>query len=234
MDGIVGRVPVTTGNSKGGDADITGSAEGGAAKSVRSRAEQREDTRLAILDATIAGLVENGHAATTTRGVAERAGVSQGAVQHYYPTRAALLDAAIRRAAELTAQAVVENCSEVTGSDRERVAALIDQLWALAQTTPVSVGFEFLAAARTDPELSVSVAHLVGQLEGTLFTVAHRVLGELATRPGARDWLRITVITLAGVLLTGAVPAAADLVPAWATVRDHILTSFDTWSTGQR
>lgn len=207
----------------------TGNTRRNQAEQRRSRAEQREDTRLAILDATIASLIENGHAATTTRGVAERAGVSQGAVQHYYPTRAELLDAAIGRVADITAQAVVETYSTVTGSDRERVGVLVDELWTLAQVAPVSVGFEFLAAARTDPEMSATVAHLVEHIESTVFFVARQVLGELADRPGARDWMRITLITVAGVLLTASVPAASSLVPDWHTVRHHIMTSFDSW-----
>ncbi|MEV6768477.1 TetR/AcrR family transcriptional regulator [Nocardia sp. NPDC051030] len=207
----------------------TGEPRRSGPEAKRSRAEQREDTRTAILDATIASLVENGHAATTTRGVAELAGLSQGAVQHYYPTRAALLDAAIRRLADITAQAVVETYSSVTGTDRERVGVLVDELWTLAHVAPVSVGFEFLAAARTDPEMAVTVAHLVEHIESTVFTVARRVLGELADRPGARDWMQITVITVAGVLLTASVPAASSLVPDWSVVRRHIMTSFDTW-----
>ncbi|GAB2551999.1 TetR/AcrR family transcriptional regulator [Nocardia heshunensis] len=216
-------MPVSTGNSK------RDKPEGPAAKAGRSRAEQREDTRVAILDATLASLVEHGHAATTTRGVAERAGVSQGALQHYYPTRAELLDAAIRHIADIMADAVVETYSAVAGSDRERVGVLVDELWTLAQVAPVSVGFEFLAAARTDPEMSTTVAHLAEHLEATVFSVAQQILGELADRPGAREWMRITLITIAGVLLTASVPAATSLVPDWAVVRHHIMTSFDTW-----
>ncbi|WP_169814915.1 TetR/AcrR family transcriptional regulator [Nocardia crassostreae] len=201
-------------------------------KTKRSRADQREDTRTAILDATVASLVEHGHAATSTRGVAELAGLSQGAVQHYYPTRAALLDAAIRRLADQTAQAVVETHSGITGSEREQVAELIDSLWALAQAAPVSVGFEFLTAARTDPEMATTVADLVAHIEATVFSVARQVLGELADRPGARDWMRITLITVAGILLTTSVPAASRLVPEWSTVRNHIMASFDIWRGG--
>ncbi|WP_459957611.1 TetR/AcrR family transcriptional regulator [Nocardia sp. IFM 10818] len=201
-------------------------------KAKRSRADQREDTRIAILDATVASLVEHGHAATSTRGVAELAGLSQGAVQHYYPTRAALLDAAIRRLADQTARAVVETHSGITGSEREQVAELVDSLWALAQAAPISVGFEFLTAARTDPDMASTVADLVAHIETTVFSVARQVLGELADRPGARDWMRITLITVAGVLLTTSVPAASRLVPEWSTVRSHIMASFDIWRGG--
>lgn len=195
----------------------------------RSRAEQREDTRIAILDATIASLIESGHAATTTRGVAERAGLSQGALQHHYPTRGALLDAAVRRLADQSAQAVIETYSGITGTERERVAELVDELWALAQLAPIGVGLELLATARTDPEMADTAAHLVAHIETTVYSVARQVLGELADRPGARDWMRITVITIAGVLMTSSVPAAAGLVPDWSTVRRHIMSSFDTW-----
>ncbi|MFB7717011.1 MULTISPECIES: TetR/AcrR family transcriptional regulator [unclassified Nocardia] len=205
-----------------------------AGKTKRTRAEQREDTRTAILDATIASLVEHGQAATTTRGVAERAGVSQGAVQHHFPTRGELLDAAVRRMADQSARAVVETYSAVQGSDRERVAELVDELWSLARLAPIGVGLELLTTARTDPEMADTVAHLVEHIETTIFAVARQVLGELADQPGARDWMRITVITIAGVLLTSAVPAAASLVPEWSTVRHHIMTSFDTWRAEYR
>ena len=46
----------------------------------------------ALLDAAIESLIDDGYAAMTTRRVSERAGVSQGAQQHYYPTKSANQD----------------------------------------------------------------------------------------------------------------------------------------------
>jgi AcrR family transcriptional regulator len=76
----------------------------------RSQAQRSSATREALLDATIACLVEDGYASTTTSRVAERAGVSRGAHLHHFQTRPALVAAAIehlarRRTDELPAAA---------------------------------------------------------------------------------------------------------------------------------
>jgi TetR/AcrR family transcriptional regulator, transcriptional repressor of bet genes len=49
----------------------------------------------AVLDAAVAVIAEQGLAGTSIRGVAARAGVSIGAVQHHFPSKDALLAAAM-------------------------------------------------------------------------------------------------------------------------------------------
>src|SRR5579884_4027610 len=76
----------------------------------RSQAERSASTREALLNATIACLVEDGYASTTTAKVSQRAGVSRGAHLHHFQTRQALLAAAMehlaaRRAEHLQAAA---------------------------------------------------------------------------------------------------------------------------------
>jgi AcrR family transcriptional regulator len=51
----------------------------------RTQAERREQTRTALLDATVSCLVDLGFSATTTTEVTRRAGVSLGAVMHDFP-----------------------------------------------------------------------------------------------------------------------------------------------------
>ena len=88
----------------------------------RSQAERSASTREALLDATIACLVEDGYASTTTSRVAERAGVSRGAHLHHFQTRQALLAAAMEHLAERRGEqllAAAENAPE----GRERLAA---------------------------------------------------------------------------------------------------------------
>ena len=94
----------------------------------RSQAARSAATRQALLDATIACLVEDGYAKTTTSRVAERAGVSRGAHLHHFQTRSALVAAAVehlrvRRAQELMAAA------DALPSGRERVTQGLDLLW---------------------------------------------------------------------------------------------------------
>src|SRR3978361_654252 len=66
----------------------------------RSQAERSAATRDALLDATIACLVEDGYANTTTRRVGERAGASRGPQRHHCQTRHELVAAAMERLAE--------------------------------------------------------------------------------------------------------------------------------------
>jgi AcrR family transcriptional regulator len=69
-----------------------------------SRAPQQERSRVTqqrLLTATIDCLVEYGWSGATTTVIAERAGVSRGAQLHHYPTRAALVMAAVEHLCEL-------------------------------------------------------------------------------------------------------------------------------------
>src|ERR1700761_2841821 len=57
----------------------------------RTQRERRASTRARIIDATITGLAERGYQATTTRRVAELAGVSPGTLAHHFPSRLDLI-----------------------------------------------------------------------------------------------------------------------------------------------
>jgi AcrR family transcriptional regulator len=57
----------------------------------RSQEERTAETREALIDATIATIHELGYAAASTTLIAERAGVSRGAILHHFGTRAALM-----------------------------------------------------------------------------------------------------------------------------------------------
>ena len=52
-----------------------------------SRAEQREQTRERIVDAAVAAFAEHGFAASSTRDIAARAGVTQGLVTYHFPSK---------------------------------------------------------------------------------------------------------------------------------------------------
>src|SRR5215211_3876125 len=64
-------------------------------------AERSHSTRTRLMVATVECLAELGWSGTTTTVVAERAGVSRGAQLHHYPTKAALVVAAIEHLATL-------------------------------------------------------------------------------------------------------------------------------------
>src|SRR5258708_1481391 len=119
----------------------------------RSRATQHR-----LLEATVECLVEHGWAGTTTTLIAERANVSRGAQLHHYPTKAALVLAAVvhlteRRAAEIRLEAATLESQSPQG----RVGRVVDLL-AASFTGPLFIAaIELWVAARTDPELPAAL-----------------------------------------------------------------------------
>lgn len=70
----------------------------------RTQAERSEQMRRRILDAAVSLLSEKGYAGFRTAEVAEAAGVSRGAQTHHYPTKDALVLAALEHVFQTASQ----------------------------------------------------------------------------------------------------------------------------------
>src|SRR5436305_1161301 len=92
----------------------------------RTQAERRAETRGRLLDATIESLGEVGYAATTVRGVADRAGVSQGATTHHFPHRVKLITAAVEELSERRMADIRAAASEMPSDPEERLRAALE------------------------------------------------------------------------------------------------------------
>jgi AcrR family transcriptional regulator len=109
-------------------------------------------TRTALLDAAIDCLVERGYAATTVVEVAKKAGVSRGAQQHHFPTKADLLTAAV---GHLIEQRIADYRKAFANLDpgTATLEASIELLWSTYSGPCFIAWAELWVAARTDPEL---------------------------------------------------------------------------------
>jgi AcrR family transcriptional regulator len=119
--------------------------------STRGASRKGQERSEAILDAAERLLVDEGHAALTLRGVAQRAGIRLGNLQYYFATREALVRALLARILE-RATARLEERMGTAGDpaeafDKSLEALLEDQLdpasyrlfydlWALAAREP--------------------------------------------------------------------------------------------------
>ncbi|WP_422772219.1 TetR/AcrR family transcriptional regulator [Plantactinospora sp. WMMC1484] len=166
-----------------------------------SRTPQRERsraTRARVLEATVECLVERGWSGTTTTVVAARAGVSRGAQLHHYPTKTALVVAAVehlaeRRAAEIRAEAAG------LPSGPERLDQVIDML-ASAFTGPLFVAaLELWVAGRTDPELRKALVPLEALVGREMHRLTVDLLGADERRPGVREAIQATLDLLRGL-----------------------------------
>jgi AcrR family transcriptional regulator len=124
--------------------------------SARKVQERSVTTRMALLDAALESLVELGYSATTTLEVARRAGVSRGAQQHHFRSRAELLSAAVEHLFARRLREFRDAFGDVDlGADR--VDAAIDLLWSMFQGPAFIAWVELWVAARTDPALASMV-----------------------------------------------------------------------------
>jgi AcrR family transcriptional regulator len=142
-----------------------------AAPAVRRTQESRRTaTRGALLEATVATLVEHGYRGTTTLAVERCAGVSRGARIHHFTNKAALLAGA----GDYLYEQLSDFYAEAFGgqhrkheSDLDRLRHGLRDLWAVYQRPHFTAVLELNMAARTDPELQerlLSVAQRHRQL----------------------------------------------------------------------
>ncbi|MEH1013727.1 TetR/AcrR family transcriptional regulator [Micromonospora sp. CPCC 206060] len=160
--------------------------------------ERSRATRARLLEATVDCLVEHGWSGTTTTVVAARAGVSRGAQLHHYPTRAALVTAAVvhlteRRAEELRAEA------STLPTGPQRLDRVVDML-AAAFTGPLFVAaLELWVAARTDPELRAALVPLEARVGREMHRLTVDLLGADERLPGVRESVQATLDLLRGL-----------------------------------
>lgn len=140
----------------------------------RTQAERTAETRRALLDATLGALVEVGFRGTTTTVVARRAGVSVGALQGHFATKAELLTAAV----EYSLNRRIEEFEALMAgldSSADKLDEAIDLLWSMFSGPTFTAWHELWVAARTDPDL----ARAVVDTDRTFADACARVYAEL-------------------------------------------------------
>jgi AcrR family transcriptional regulator len=146
----------------------------------RTQAERTAGSRRALLDATIACVVELGYARTTTTEVCKRAGLSQGSLFRHFPTKGALLAAAVE---DLFPRILDGFETSPLPSGRARLAAAIDRLWDAFERPELRAAVELYVAARTDPELAAALAAVEPAHRARLHALAARLFPDQADNP---------------------------------------------------
>jgi AcrR family transcriptional regulator len=126
----------------------------------RSQKERRQRTQELVLDAAIELLFERGYVNFTTADVAERAGVSRGAQNHYFRTKDDLVLSACRRAMAIAIENAKAMAAEARGSS-DVLNYFIDQSRRFFLTPSYIATIDLLVAARTDMALSEDYNQLI-------------------------------------------------------------------------
>lgn len=180
--------------------------------------ERTRAMRTRLLDATIDCLVERGWAGTTTTLVSERAGVSRGAQLHHFPTKQALVVAAVEYIATKRRTELEAAAEHLPRSRRTR--AVLDIL-SEQFTSPVFLAaLELWVAARTDETLRTAVGPLEQRIGRETHKQAVDLLGVDESDNGARELVQATLDLLRGLGL-------ADTLADDSRRRKRIL---DTWA----
>ncbi len=179
------------------------------------------DTRAAVLEATLELLIEKGYAGTSTRLAAERAGVSLGALQHHFRTKAELTVESMRFVTERLADEFVAAIPE-QGSDLDRFADAIDRLYVVFRGPTFAAAVELHLAARTDEALHDPIRALHADVERIIFRSAAELMPGMRDLPGFPGLLLTTVSSLRGLALTTMDPVG-DQGGEWPALRGYLI-----------
>jgi AcrR family transcriptional regulator len=166
----------------------------------RNQAQRSAATREALLDATIASLVEDGYANTTTARVCERAGLSRGAHLHHFQTRSALLAAAVGRLAARRHDELLA-AADTLPTGPERLAEGLDLLWDSYASPLFQGALDLWSHARTDPELRAQLIEVERALDRETLVLARRLFPRAADRPEFERLVEMSVATVRGLAL---------------------------------
>jgi AcrR family transcriptional regulator len=181
---------------------------------TRTQQERSRATQQRLLDAAVTCLIEYGWSGTTTTTIADRAGVSRGAQLHHFPTKNALVLAAVehlteRRAQEIRAEAQRWPARSGTrGSEpnsvtyelcRRRVEGVLDLLAASFAGPLFEAALEVWVAARTDKALRAALGPLEAKIGRETFHLTATLLDADVNRPEVRDAIQATLELLRGL-----------------------------------
>ncbi len=193
-----------------------------AVRARRTQAERRAATRVALLEATIDCLVELGYANTTTRAIADRAGVTPGALQHHFATKAELLGDARRHISEKIVRALGARAPASTLSIPLRTERFLDGVWELFKGPLFAAGMELWVAARTDADLRGSLIDVQRYGAESIAAAGPILYPELAGRPGLAELIATGQAAMRGLALLRFVNES-DADRVWPATRAHLL-----------
>ncbi|GAA1503710.1 TetR/AcrR family transcriptional regulator [Streptomyces synnematoformans] len=195
---------------------------------TRGLGARHDERRREIADAVLAIVADQGLAAVSLTATAARAGVSPGGVQHYFPAKHDLIDAAFDRGNALSSERIRARAGEdlAAAEPRTVLTAVLTELipYDAATTAHLRVRQSFNALALADAAVAERLRELYAGLHGDLAAALRRDRDAGRVRPGLdpdREAVALTATTegLAYYVLIGAYDAGR--------ARDLVLTAVD-------
>ena len=181
-----------------------------------TRRQQRDRTRLHLLETAVACLVDYGYAGTTTQRIQDRAEVSRGALLHHFRSKADLFAAAVGYLAELQIADIAAALEAGPDTPGARLAAVRG-----AMSGPAfQAALELWMAARTDPALHAALLPSQREIGRAVRELLAREFADRDPRQ-ARVAYESLLMLLRGLALTSTLrddpTLADDILELWLT-----------------
>jgi AcrR family transcriptional regulator len=198
------------------------------ARPQRTQEERSSETRAKLLDATIDSILEVGYAQTTTRRIAEQAGVSAGAQAYHFPRRVDLVAAAAEHLVERRIEESRKRTQRIVGPSEQRLPALLDLMWADFASPIFAVFVKLWVAAADEPELYERLVAGERRLARAITDLAIESLGELAAGEDAEGRLLLMFSACRGLALTEQLePGQRRRRDQWPRLREELLAALE-------
>lgn len=192
---------------------------------VGPREQQRLATRAAILDATVAALVDDGYATLTTRRVADRAGVAQSTVMHHFPAREVLVVEAVSNLAVTMSETAVRElgAADLRGADHRE--AVLDQAWKTLTTPEALATAQLLGAAWGEPELATALRDLEVRIAEIVLQTALAVFPDESSDPRFAVYIDSIFQTIRGLITSIPTWGRETIELRWRLIKPVLLES---------
>jgi len=150
------------------------------------QARKSEATRNQIIGAAIRCIVESSYSNTTTMKIAEKAGLSRGAMLHHFPSKLDIIRAVVDYLHEKRLQAFRRSIKEIP-ADADRVRLAVRSYWEHVNHPLYIAIFELAVAARTDEDLRQILHPAQRAFDRAWYETAREVFPEWQSDPEAFD-----------------------------------------------
>ena len=190
-----------------------------------TQGERTRAMRLRLMEATVESLVELGWAGTTTTVVSQRAGVSRGAQLHHFPSKQALVVAAVEHLTDRRRDDMRRHAEGLP--EHDRIRGVLEILAAQFVSPVFFAALELWVAARTDAELRKSVAPLERRIGRETHAYAVELLDIDESRGDNRQLVQATLDLVRGLGLAASLSddaaRRATVLDSWAGVLEREL-----------
>jgi AcrR family transcriptional regulator len=195
--------------------------------SRRSQAERSAATQEALLDATLACLVEDGYANTTTSRVAERAGLSRGAHLHHFQTRDTLLAAAADHLTRKREEHLSAAVDALPAHGPDRIAAGLDLIFESYNNPLYQATLDLWTHGRTDEELRGHLIPIERQLDRQTVDLCRRLFPDIAARDDFERLVELALAAMRGLVLLDTLHGDRRRASRqWPACRDQLAALF--------